>query len=140
MTESCDIVTLNRHKRNQRMGDHVKKAGNPDEFWIRERCFIREIANTPDVNDFSLAETRVEPGVTTELHSLAVKEWYVLTRGSGDIEVDGNAPDAVGRGDIVEIPAGVSQRITNTGDEDLVFYCLCLPRFTPDCYQSLEEK
>jgi len=122
------------------VSNHIKKAGNPDEFWIRERCFIREIANTPDVSDFSLAETRVEAGVTTELHSLAVQEWYVLTQGTGAVEVDGEKPTAVGPGDIVEIPAGVSQRISNTGDDDLVFYCVCLPRFTPDCYVSLEEK
>jgi len=121
------------------MGNHIKKAGNPDEFWVRERCFIREIANTPDVSDFSLAETRVEAGVTTELHSLAVQEWYVLTQGTGAVEVDGGKLTAVGPGDIVEIPAGVSQRISNTGEDDLVFYCVCLPRFTPDCYVSLEE-
>ena len=122
------------------MSDHVKKAGNPDEFWIRERCFIREIANTPDINDFSLAETRVEAGITTELHILTVREWYVLTQGTGNVEVDGNDPVAVGPGDVVEIPAGAAQRITNIGDNDLVFYCICLPRFTPDCYVSLETK
>ncbi len=120
------------------MGDHVKKAGNPDEFRTRERCYIREIANTPEVNDFSLAETRVEPGITTELHSCAVKEWYVLTQGTGNMEVDGKEAGKVGPGDIVEIPAGVSQRITNTGNDELLFYCVCLPRFTPDCYESLE--
>lgn len=122
------------------MSDHVKKAETPDEHWTRERCYIREIANTPDVSDFSLAETRVEAGVTTELHSLAVQEWYVLTQGTGAVEVDAEEPIAVGPGDIVEIPAGVSQRISNTGDDDLVFYCVCLPRFTPGCYVSLEEK
>ncbi len=121
------------------MSDHIRKAGNPDEFLTRERCYIREIANTPDINDFSLAETRVEPGITTELHSCAVREWYVLTQGTGSMEVGGNGQGQVGPGDIVEIPAGVSQRITNTGDDDLVFYCVCLPRFTPDSYASLEE-
>ena len=121
------------------MSDHVRKTGNPDEFWIRERCFIREIANTPDISDFSLAETRVEPGVPPELHSCAVREWYVLTRGTGRVEVGGESPADVGPGDIVEIPAGASQRITNTGSDDLLFYCVCLPRFTPDCYVSLEE-
>lgn len=45
----------------------------------------------------------------------------------------------VGPGDTIEIPAGVSQRISNTGDIDLEFQCVCVPRFTPDCYKSLEE-
>ena len=62
-----------------------------------------------------------------------------LTQGNGDMEVDGGEPTSVSPGDVVEIPAGVSQRITNTGDDDLLFFCVCLPRFTPDCYESLEE-
>jgi mannose-6-phosphate isomerase-like protein (cupin superfamily) len=38
-------------------------------------------------------------------------------------------------GDVVMIPAGMAQRITNTGDDDLVFYCLCTPHFHTRCYQ-----
>ncbi|MDH5265956.1 MAG: cupin domain-containing protein, partial [Betaproteobacteria bacterium] len=36
------------------------------------------------------------------------------------------------------IPAGVAQAIRNTGPGDLVFHCVCTPRFTPDCYESLD--
>jgi hypothetical protein len=32
----------------------------------------------------------------------------------------------------------VRQRIANTGTDDLVFYCICSPRFTQECYESLE--
>jgi mannose-6-phosphate isomerase-like protein (cupin superfamily) len=39
---------------------------------------------------------------------------------------------------VVVIPAGVSQQIQNEGQGDLVFYCICTPRFTPDCYEPLE--
>jgi mannose-6-phosphate isomerase-like protein (cupin superfamily) len=35
---------------------------------------------------------------------------------------------------VVVIPAGTSQMITNTGKIDLVFYCVCTPRFTADRY------
>ena len=114
------------------------RAGNPDEFLSRERCFVREITNTPDIPGFSLAETRVEPGIITELHRLDVNEWYLMKTGRGMMEVGGEAPVDVGPGDIVEIPAGTSQRISNHGDVDLVFLCVCLPRFTPDGYESLE--
>jgi mannose-6-phosphate isomerase-like protein (cupin superfamily) len=113
-------------------------SADTTEFWIRERCFVRELINTSSIPDFSLAETRVEPGVTTELHKLSVNEWYAISTGSGAIEVGEEAPQAVGPGDIVAIPAGVSQRITNTGETDLVFQCVCLPRFTPSAYESLE--
>ncbi|PWB62199.1 MAG: cupin domain-containing protein, partial [Betaproteobacteria bacterium] len=51
----------------------------------------------------------------------------------------GDEPEkAVGPGDVVVIPAGVAQSIRNLGDRDLVFHCICTPRFTPDCYESLD--
>ena len=37
------------------------------------------------------------------------------------------------------IPAGTAQQITNTGPEDLVFLCVCTPRFTPNCYRDSES-
>lgn len=112
--------------------------GNNVESWYQERCYIRELVNCAEVDAFSLAETRVEPGVRTELHSLDVYEWYVIRRGVGRMEVDAKPWFDVVPGDVVPIPAGVSQRIQNTGDGDLIFECVCLPRFTPDCYTSLE--
>jgi len=120
------------------MSDPSGNSGTADEFWTRERCFIREIVNLPDIQDFSLAETRVEPGVTTELHKLSVNEWYIILAGEGQMEVGDRPAYAVAKGDVVEIPAEASQRIHNSGDTDLLFQCVCLPRFTPDCYTSLE--
>ena len=117
----------------------VFKAGTDEEFWTGERCYIRELINTESIPDFSLADSRVEPGVVTELHSLSVKEWYYITQGTGLMEVDGGPQIEVGPGDTVEIPAGVSQRITNTGEDDLILQCVCLPRFMPECYESLES-
>jgi mannose-6-phosphate isomerase-like protein (cupin superfamily) len=120
------------------MAPPIIKTSNRDEFLTRERCFVRELTNTPDVAKFSLAEARVEPGVTTELHRLDVDEWYVITGGGGTVEVGEDPPTPVGPGDIVVIPAGTPQRIHNDGDADLVFLCLCLPRFRPDGYEPLE--
>ena len=117
----------------------VFKAGTDKEFWTNERCFIRELINSDSIPDFSLADCRVEPGITTQLHSLSVREWYYITQGNGLMEVNGGPQIEVGPGDTVEIPAGVSQRISNTGDEDLLLQCVCLPRFTTDCYESLEN-
>ena len=118
----------------------VFRAGTDEEFWTSERCFIRELINTESIPEFSLADSRVEPGVVTELHSLSVREWYYIAQGNGLMEVGGAPPLEVGPGDTVDIPAGVSQRITNTGKEDLKLQCVCLPRFTPDCYKSLEAE
>ena len=121
------------------MTSPVFNAGTDEEFWTSERCYMRELINIESIPDFSLADSRVEPGVVTELHSLSVREWYYIKEGTGLMGVGGGPQIEVGPGDTVEIPAGVSQRITNTGNTDLTLQCVCLPRFTPGCYQSLES-
>jgi mannose-6-phosphate isomerase-like protein (cupin superfamily) len=121
------------------MNEYLIRAGNEAEFPTRERIFITERLNDPGIRDLSLADARLEPGVTTELHRLTVKEWYVIQHGAGLMEVGGGEPFEVSFGDIVVIPAGISQRITNTGDADLRFQCVCMPRFTEDSYESLES-
>ena len=116
----------------------IRGEADAAEFLTRERCHIRELLNDPRVPRVSLARCRVEPGTTTELHSLSVDEWYVVESGGGRMELGGRPPFDIGPGDAVCIPAGTPQRVTNTGDEDLVFQCLCLPRFTPECYTPLD--
>lgn len=116
----------------------IRKSSPQKEFFTDERCYITELLNDPAAPQVSLARCRVEPGVTTELHRLSVAEWYVIVEGTGLMEVAGGEPFAVGPGDAVAIPPGQSQRITNTGAADLVLQCLCLPRFTPECYEALE--
>lgn len=110
-----------------------------DEFDTPERCSILEVANE-DGDDLSVALARVRPGVTTERHRLAgTVERYLILRGTGRMEVEGMAPAGVGPGDMVRIPAGAAQQIANTGREDLLFYCLCTPRFHPECYERAED-
>jgi mannose-6-phosphate isomerase-like protein (cupin superfamily) len=109
------------------------------EFFTDERCHILETWN--DVRDpgVSVARARVEPGITTELHVLdGVAERYLVTQGTGVMEVDGRSLGEVGPGDFVYIPAGVPQRVTNTGADDLIFYCICSPAWQEGVYRSLE--
>ena len=109
------------------------------EFWTEERCFITELLNDSGMGSVSLAIARVEPGVTTQLHALAgVTERYVVIAGVGWLEVGGARVIQVATGRAYEIGAGETQRIWNDGNEDLIFYCLCTPRFEVDCYQDLE--
>lgn len=121
------------------MTDPLIPAAQTAEFLTGERCYIAELLNDPRVPAVSVARTRVLPGVTTELHKLAVAEFYLITSGEGLMTVGEHAPFAVGPGDSIEIPAGTAQQICNTGSADLVFQCVCLPRFTPECYESLEQ-
>ena len=114
------------------------KRKPPPECWTSERCYITELLNDAEQPEVSVAHARVEPGVTTELHALSVAEWYVLEQGRGLMRVGNNEPFAVSDGDTVAVPKGVSQQITNTGDDDLVFLCVCVPKFSQECYTSLE--
>lgn len=110
----------------------------PPEFATDELCHILELLNDPACPEVSLARARVEPGVTTRLHSVeGTAECYVMLRGAGLVEVDG-VSHAVAPGDRVLIPPGMPQRITNTGERDLEFYCICTPRFLPSAYRDLE--
>jgi mannose-6-phosphate isomerase-like protein (cupin superfamily) len=109
------------------------------EFYTAERCFILESWNTPEDEGLSIARARVLPGVTTALHAMiATLERYVIVSGSGIVEVDTLPPTAVEPGDVVVIAPGKPQRVTNTGDHDLVFYAICTPRFRQSAYEALE--
>jgi len=109
----------------------------PDEVWTSERCFIAELLNNEQTSEVSVARARVEPGVSTALHSVSVAEWYVIESGTGLMTM-GKETRRVAAGDAVAIPRGVAQNIRNDGDCDLIFLCVCAPRFTQECYTSLE--
>lgn len=115
----------------------IDNAGRTEETWMDERCYIRELLNDPRSPEHSLAECRVEPGVTTQWHRLSVTEWYIVREGSGLMQVGDDPPFRVHAGDSVAIPAASAQRITNDGEQSLLFLCLCQPRFTPECYSTL---
>jgi mannose-6-phosphate isomerase-like protein (cupin superfamily) len=104
-----------------------------------ERCHILEMSNSAADEALSVACARVEPGVTTAWHRVRdTAERYVILEGSGEVELEGRPPEAVGPGDVVLIPPGHGQRITNSGAEDLVFLALCTPRFREPNYQIAE--
>ncbi|HBR95883.1 MAG TPA: cupin domain-containing protein [Gammaproteobacteria bacterium] len=85
----------------------------------------------------SIARIRVEPGVTTRWHALHnTLERYLILQGHGRMETGQRGAYSVSPGDWVTIPADVRQRITNTGDDDLVFLAICSPRFRPACYRE----
>ena len=110
-----------------------------NEFWTEERCFITELMNTPDQPNASLALARVEPGITTQLHALeGLTETYTVRKGQGFAEINGTV-HRLNCCESIIIPEGVAQRITNDGNEDLEFYCLCTPRFVPNSYIILES-
>ena len=113
---------------------------NPEaEYFFEEGCHIIELSNQVVDPAVSIARARVEPGVTTRWHRLhGIIERYVILQGQGLAEVGELRGRAVQPGDVVIIPPLSPQRITNTGEGDLIFLAICTPRFTPDCYEDLD--
>ena len=125
------------------MKPKIVKANSLKEYLTPERCFIFEnwgLVSAGD-NAVSIARARVEPEVTTKAHHLeGVQEIYLIAKGQGKVHIEGLEPTYVAEGDTVIIPAGTSQKITNVGKTDLIFYCICTPAFKQDCYVDEEAK
>lgn len=119
------------------MKAEVKRVKDVQEVKTAEVCLILEIANDEGDEAVSIARARVAPGTTTKYHRVKnTAERYIIVSGAGRVEVEGLDPTDVGAGDVVRIPSDALQRITNTGKDDLIFYCVCSPRFR---YENYEE-
>ena len=115
----------------------IKKFDISREYFFAEGCFITELSNTPDDPAVSIARARVEPGKTTRWHCLrGVTERYVILEGIGRVEVGNLEPQVVNAGDTVIIPPGERQRISNIGENSLIFLAICSPRFEESVYNS----
>lgn len=123
------------------MAEEVRRMIPSAEFFTAEGCFINELSNTDTDPAVSIARVRVRPGVTTRWHCLAeTAERYVILSGAGRVEVGNLSAQNVGPDDVVLIPAGCRQRITNRSDEDLVFLAICTPRFRPEVYEDIDPE
>lgn len=110
------------------------------EVYTPERCYITELANTPEDPAASIALARVVPRVTTRWHRLVgTVERYVIIEGRGRVEVGDLPPREVAAGDVVIIPPLCRQRITNIGKQDLTFLAICTPRFEQKNYEDVEN-
>lgn len=122
------------------MKPEIRSLDRGVEVYTRERCYIIELANTPDDPAASIALARVRPGVTTRWHRLAgTTERYVIIEGRGRVEVGDLAPREVTAGDAVLIPPLCRQRVTNVGEKDLMFLAICTPRFEQKNYEDVEN-
>ncbi len=120
------------------MNPKIVKANSLNEYLTPEHCYIAENCSSTEI---SIARATVKPGVTTLPHHLkGVQEIYLITNGQGRVTVGGMEPTDVGVGDVVIIPPETAQKVTNTGKTDLIFYCICTPRFTEACYVNEAEK
>jgi len=109
------------------------------EFDTDEGCSIIEIINNIDLPHISIAQARLKTGLTTELHSLDGDEFYYILQGQGTAELEGAQKFQLSKGDVLHIKKHQPQRIKNTGAEELIFLCICTPRFETKNYSALTE-
>lgn len=111
------------------------------EYLTDELCHIIELSNSDNDENVSIAQARVEPGVSTRWHRLknTVERYYIIS-GKGQVEIGDLSARQVNPGDVVLIPALCPQRIHNTGDKDLIFLAICSPRFLQENYEDLGRK
>jgi mannose-6-phosphate isomerase-like protein (cupin superfamily) len=107
----------------------ISSPNRAEPFETKDGSTIRELHHTAAQ---SLAEATLEPGQATERHyHRASEEIYVITKGSGSLEIEGETR-RVARGDAILIPAGSWHTIENNGTSELVFLCCCAPAYSHD--------
>ena len=112
----------------------VRNLDRVPAFTTKDGSEIRELLayRNSCVRNQTLAEARLPAGrSTTPHHHVRTEEIYYLIEGCGLMRV-GQETQAVGPGDAIAIPAGLSHQITNTGDGVLRFLCCCAPGYEHD--------
>lgn len=89
---------------------------------------LAEFIVTPD--GAVLGRLEGEPSMTYGPESKGVAERYVILAGRARVEIGELAPAVLGPGDVVSIPPGIRQWISNTERVDPVFLAICTLRFT----------
>ena len=100
-----------------------------EPFVTKDGSTIRELHHT-EVQ--SLAEATLEPGQATERHyHRRSEEIYLVTKGSGELEVDGDKR-RIRPGDAILIPPGAWHTLENDGSSELTILCMCAPPYSHD--------
>ena len=100
-------------------------------FTTKDGSEIRELLahRNSCIANQSLAEARLLPGASTAAHyHPKTEEIYYILAGQGRMRIETETA-AVGPGDAIAIPPGLTHEITNTGQEPLVFLCCCAPGY-----------
>jgi mannose-6-phosphate isomerase-like protein (cupin superfamily) len=105
----------------------IQNLGRAEPFATKDGSTIRELHHTPAQ---SLAEATLEPAQATERHYHGrSEEIYLVTKGSGELEVDGETC-RIRPGDAILIPPGAWHTLENNGTSELTVLCMCSPPYS----------
>lgn len=103
------------------MTSYITSFAPEHEYFFVEACYSNELSNSGLDSNVSIAQARVTAGVTTQWHRLNGTERDLILKGEGEIDLGDCAPKQVKIGDMVIISPQTRQRLTNTGQQDLIF-------------------
>lgn len=109
----------------------IKNIQEVPAFTTKDGSQIRELLahRNSCIQLQSLAEARVDVGCSTIAHRHAkTEEIYFILSGQADMRI-GVEVSNVSVGDAIAIPPGKVHQITNTGDAQLTFLCMCSPPY-----------
>ena len=106
---------------------NLQSLDSVQPFTTKDGSTIRELHHTQAQ---SLAEALLEPDQATERHyHRQTEEIYLVTKGSGSLEVDGETRK-VRPGDAILIPPGAWHTLENDGTSELIILCMCSPPYS----------
>ena len=112
----------------------IRARDRAEPFTTKDGSTIRELLGltTAPVRSQSLAEATLEPGQATERHyHRESEEIYVVTKGAGVLEIDGETR-RVRPGEAILIPPGAWHQLENDGTSELRILCCCAPPYSHD--------
>jgi mannose-6-phosphate isomerase-like protein (cupin superfamily) len=105
----------------------LRSLDGAEPFTTKDGSTIRELHHTQAQ---SLAEATLEPDQVTQRHyHRRSEEIYLVTKGSGSLEVDGETR-RVRPGDAILIPPGAWHTLENDGTSELTILCMCSPPYS----------
>ncbi len=109
----------------------VKNVRDMDYFTAADGCKITETFGIPSegIHEGSVAFAILPPGHKTQPHKHTFREWYVITKGRGNLYIDEKKAAEIKAGDNILMPGDGWHSIENTGSEDVELYCFCTPAF-----------
>ncbi len=118
-----------------------KRAASLPRFTASDGCHLAEVIhphNDGTAPGVSLARASLEPGQATSPHTLDFLEIYYVLSGRGVMHA-GQESQEVSPESCVYLPPGVEQWLENTGNQTLVFLCVCHPAYDPKSDHLVEE-
>lgn len=112
----------------------IQSLDDAPAFTTADGSTIRELLNAGNspLRNQSLAQATLAPGQSTARHfHPRAEEIYLIQSGTAQMEIEGETR-GVKAGDAVAIPNGARHCITNTGADELVFWCCCAPAYGHD--------